>query len=102
MADKSPKPTSSNLPTPWYHWVHDDQYFSQSPQAPGFYQTMALKHLTVFTNEIIKHYVNSENVFPLLNTSGNVGISYLFNSKRETESCLHFPIPSKRILSAAV
>lgn len=102
MADKSPKPTSSNFPTLWYRWVQDDQYFRQPPQAPGFYQTMALRRLTVFTDEIIKHYVNSENVFPLLNTSGNVGIRYLFSSKRETESCLHFPIPSKWILSAVV
>lgn len=86
MADKSPKPCSSNFPTFWYHWVHDDQYFSQPLQASGFYQTTALRHLTVFTNEIIKRYVNSENVFSLLNTLGNMGISYLFNSKRETET----------------
>lgn len=36
MADKSPKPTSSNFPTLWEHWVDADQYFSQPPQAPGF------------------------------------------------------------------
>lgn len=57
MADKSFKPNSSNFPIFWYQWAHDDQYFCQPPQAPGFYHPMAPRHLTVFTNEIIKHYI---------------------------------------------
>lgn len=53
----------------------------------------------MFINEIIKRYVNSENVFFLFNILGNMGISYLFIFRREIESFFFFFIFSMRILS---